>query len=943
LPSARSAIRQILQAAFAALPFCAAVAQAATRIETPVALILSTSRAEVEKFGTLTRLTAHPGMVLFPGERLFVRDGTVEVAFCPGKELVSLQAGSIVRFESTARLVEKGAVNGQMLPLCVLPEVARVPAPRNFGTFGGESIARDTLEQRIARLPSAQRQIVDSGFRQIESARETGAPPLIASIAKAVVLERGNLLADAARIYRQIREEWPEADWTRDMIARLGEMTLAAPIPGSPSEGNVFAFVAGISKYLSPHVKPLQFADEDARLFASYLNSPRGGGLVRGKNLWLLTNEMATRDRMTAELTAFVEGKATQDSTLVIYIAAHGAYVCVDRRTYATRNLPCEPGKGGEEPYILAYDSDPEDPKVSAIRMPDLHDLITSHASQFGTVLLYLDVCHSGALGALPLETNLTSNHVGDLFPAGGDFGLLLASARLRPKDREKEFALEDPQFGGGHGVFTYFVVKGLNGEVPPNQRNVVSIESLMAHVQERVRRETGNRQTPVQRATRADLPVVADASKSGIHIPEMIGNRGNTLHSRDNASLAAKQSRAIELSADQSGLAPPSSRVMREQEGQQVILTYLNGEQSPQRQTDFDRGAQAFEDALAINGDRSFTESRLLFCRGRALIFSKRYADAQRMLERSIRIDPGRGYAFNALGIAYLEQAAGDAANLPRAVASFEDAIRVAPYWAYPVHNLALAEEQLGNYVAAIRQYRKAMTLAPYASYPVYNLGLLYQRLNRFDKAQEMYRLAISNGTAARWPNLSEGYNALGTLLAARGRDGAARAQFENALREDARNSLAQHNLALLEAKRPDGFDSAERRWRRILAVEPTDVSVPVVRISLAEQLVKHGRLDEAVMEYQAILDANPTFTAARRALALVMVETGDTVRAVAEINQALFSAPSASLERTRDDINRIRGGQQPRDPELRRIQQRSRSAARNRGPVLPPGRNRQ
>ena len=70
-----------------------------------------------------------------------------------------------------------------------------------------------------------------------------------------------------------------------------------------------------------------------------------------------------------------------------------------------------------------------------------------------------------------------------------------------------------------------------------------------------------------------------------------------------------------------------------------------------------------------APRASSAFDEARMLFCRGRALIFDHAYGAARTMLERSIRLDPARGYAYNALGIAYLEQIAANASTFDAAV----------------------------------------------------------------------------------------------------------------------------------------------------------------------------------------------------------------------------------------------------------------------------------
>jgi uncharacterized caspase-like protein len=51
--------------------------------------------------------------------------------------------------------------------------------------------------------------------------------------------------------------------------------------------------------------------------------------------------------------------------------------------------------------------------------------------------------------------------------------------------------------WGGGHGVFTYFLIKGLQGDADYNHDQSVSLGELTSYLSEQVRRETRNEQSP--------------------------------------------------------------------------------------------------------------------------------------------------------------------------------------------------------------------------------------------------------------------------------------------------------------------------------------------------------------------------------------------------------------------------------------------------------------
>ena len=253
-------------------------------------------------------------------------------------------------------------------------------------------------------------------------------------------------------------------------------------------------------------------------------------------------------------------------------------------------------------------------------------------------------------------------------------------------------------------------------------------------------------------------------------------------------------------------------------------------------------------------------------FCKGRALIFDKKYSEAEQLLERSIALDSDHAYAYNALGIAYLEQVPQHPELFARAVAAFHDALHFAPDWAYPMHNLALAYSEQGKLAEAEGMYKLAMRIAPDYSYLPYNLGLLYQRVNRLDEAEQMYRLALKNAPAVT-PSKERAniHNALGSLEAARKKWTAAKADYEQALQDSPGLNAANYNLAVLLSR--DGpADRAVKLWKANI---DADQNEPASRLALAAYLARQKDRPGAIREYEAALALAGKNVAARRELA--------------------------------------------------------------------------
>ena len=194
------------------------------------------------------------------------------------------------------------------------------------------------------------------------------------------------------------------------------------------------------------------------------------------------------------------------------------------------------------------------------------------------------------------------------------------------------------------------------------------------------------------------------------------------------------------------------------------------------------------------------------------------------------MRIDPGAAYGFNALGIAYLEQAQYD-----KAIPAFRDAVRRAQHWSYPLHNEALAYVETATMDRRYALIRKPSGLTPQYSYLPYNLGLVYQRLNRRRDAKAAYTKAEMLA-----PDSAEPCNALGTLKASEGKRGEAEKLYQQALEKDSSLLAARHNLALLIVDQQERRPEAIRLWRRNLTQSPDYLPS---RLSLAGALATAGQ----------------------------------------------------------------------------------------------------
>ena len=95
------------------------------------------------------------------------------------------------------------------------------------------------------------------------------------------------------------------------------------------------------------------------------------------------------------------------------------------------------------------------------------------------------DACHSGAIS--PEDSQNLNNTL-----AGLHTSLFSLTAS---RDRERSF--ESPDLDGGHGVFTYYVVKGMEGAADTSRDGIVTADELAEYVHTQVREYTHAEQNP--------------------------------------------------------------------------------------------------------------------------------------------------------------------------------------------------------------------------------------------------------------------------------------------------------------------------------------------------------------------------------------------------------------------------------------------------------------
>jgi uncharacterized caspase-like protein len=278
---------------------------------------------------------------------------------------------------------------------------------------------------------------------------------------------------------------------------RLSALVMAVTAPWllaaeGPADAKTYALVIGISRYQKlPQDLWLQYPEADAKAFSDHLSSPRGGGVPPDRML-VLTNDRATTASVRNAFQTFLRTGPGKNDTVFILIAGHGT---VDN-TGA---------------YILTYDSDPENLARTALPMAELHTLVENELAQAGHVVFLADVCRAATIAGQ--KTASIGDVVAELGEAPGEMLGLMAA-------RPTELSLEGPEFGGGHGAFTYSLLRGLEGAADQDHDGFVTAGELTDFVTADVPKATRNKQHPRDFGNMENTTKLSDLSKPGIKVP---------------------------------------------------------------------------------------------------------------------------------------------------------------------------------------------------------------------------------------------------------------------------------------------------------------------------------------------------------------------------------------------------------------------------------------
>lgn len=241
---------------------------------------------------------------------------------------------------------------------------------------------------------------------------------------------------------------------------------------------NDYALIVGVEQYADLPAATYAEADaESAKDFVRALGVPE-------RNVVTLTGSRATRSGLAKQLEGWLANNVNENSTVYFYYSGHGA-----------------PDPRSGDAYLVPIDGDPQYLDQTAYPLKRLYDkLNTLNAKR---VVVMLDSCFSGAggrsvlaKGSRPLVSKVeigamaTNVKISVLAAAGGD----------QISGTSDEY---------GHGLFTYYLLSGLNG-VAKDAAGDVTLKSLYGYLRPKVMDEA-------KRANREQTPqLLCEGESSG-------------------------------------------------------------------------------------------------------------------------------------------------------------------------------------------------------------------------------------------------------------------------------------------------------------------------------------------------------------------------------------------------------------------------------------------
>lgn len=640
-----------------------------------------------------------------------------------------------------------------------------------------------------------------------------------------------------------------------------------------------YALVIGVARYPNlPAAAQLLYPVRDADEMYSTLISPEGGQFPP-EHVHKLVNDQVTLVNLRRELEQWLPSVTQPNDRVLIYFAGHG-FISNGRA------------------YLAPYDVDLKKIVDTAYPMSELGEVVGSQIKGKWKVLI-TDACHAGAITPEDDPTKLNQNLL-DLHSS-----LLSLTAS---RDREQSF--ESAEWGGGHGIFTYFVVQGLHGAADVNGDGIITADELGEYVHANVRQATGGKQNPTSERGSFDPNMILaynptmskapplQAPKFGSLIVEanldgtevwVDGKSVGLVNKGQSLRLPGQLPGTHTVKGVHQGYEPDGPRDLEVYPGQESTVSlriliprmrnktavdlldkgieaYQNGSEDNYR-----KAVSIFEQAIAI--DPNYSTAYLYLGRAEGALFEETKADDA--FRRAIAIDPDYMEARSSYAAVLLDQG-----DMDEAVRQLDEVTRRLHEDATAWYLLSQAYARKSSYQQGKDAAENAIKFAPANGEAHFWLATCLRHLTQYSDAEREYKtyLDLSNFDSGKAGKVS--YYLLGYTLGVGRKRRAAQADVWRELRGEA--NLGICDCEALQKKYADAL----RYCQKALTYMPQDLwanyRLGTIYIEQSNLNASPALLSAAKTHFQQVIAANP--------------DTDEAVRArqyISKINVALSSSP--------------------------------------------------
>lgn len=252
----------------------------------------------------------------------------------------------------------------------------------------------------------------------------------------------------------------PSALFGAAELAKI-DAELAPPASAVKPKDHAYAVIIGVEDYRD--LPKVDYAKRDAEMVKTYLTKALG---YREQNVVMLLNDRVTRSDIAARLETWLPKQVgdNTDAEVFVYYAGHGA-----------------PDPNTNQAFLVPYNGDPAFLTTSAYPLARFYDTLGKLPAK--SIMVVMDSCFSGAGGRSVIQKGARPMLIKVENPLVEARNMVVLSAAA---GNQISNTLPEKR----HGLFTYYFLKGLQGEADANQDGAVEVEELYTYMKPRVETE---------------------------------------------------------------------------------------------------------------------------------------------------------------------------------------------------------------------------------------------------------------------------------------------------------------------------------------------------------------------------------------------------------------------------------------------------------------------